>query len=248
MVATGGPFERHGPDRTHVSGNASGGRRGGQARARARPPAAASASADVEVRPPLRRSTMGAWPQPPTTYGERTKPAPDTAPVRRSISTRSSIALADLTPNNVGQLRKLNAQLFPIAYSEQVYQQVLDEDVRPLCKLGLFNDIPVSNVCCRVEEGKDVAHAKIYIMTLGVLPAYRRLGIATALLQQVLNSAPPGGRFDGQRVETVYLHVHTGNAPARAFYEHFGFQVTGTVPNYYQKLDPPSAWVLEKRA
>ncbi|WFD04457.1 N-terminal methionine N(alpha)-acetyltransferase NatE [Malassezia obtusa] len=191
---------------------------------------------------------MAAWAEPPTAYGERAKPAADAAPVRRAVTSRSAIALTDLTPNNLGQLRMLNAQLFPIAYSENVYTQVLDEDVRPLCKLGLYNDITVGNVCCRVDDGKDVAHCRVYIMTLGVLPAYRHLGIASALLQQVLEHAAPGTKFNGRTVEVVSLHVHTANTAARAFYERFGFEAVHTEPEYYKKLEPRSAWVLEKRA
>ncbi|KAI3618378.1 hypothetical protein CBS9595_002741 [Malassezia furfur] len=192
---------------------------------------------------------MAARTTPPATYAARVQPGADAAPVRRAVAQRNAIALTDLTPNNLGQLRMLNAKLFPIAYSEQVYRDVLAEEVRPVCKLGLYNDIPVANVCCRVDEGKDVAHCKVYIMTLGVLPAYRHLGLGTAMLRQVLEHAPPGGKYDdGRRVEAVYLHVHMGNEAAKQFYEQFGFQVTETVPDYYKKLEPRTAWLLEKRA
>ena len=65
------------------------------------------------------------------------------------------MAIADITRNNINQVRKLNEALLPVPYSLSVYDNVLDEDTNQICKLGLFNDIPVGNICCRLEEGKD---------------------------------------------------------------------------------------------
>ncbi|PKI84259.1 hypothetical protein MVES_001422 [Malassezia vespertilionis] len=130
-------------------------------------------------------------------YAERSKPQ-GSASVRSHIAERANISMADITPNNVGQLHMLNAKLFPIVYVKELYK-VQGEDVKPLCKLGLFNDIPVGDICCTLEDGPDETTWKIYIMTLGVLPSYRRLGIATALLNHVLENAPVGGMFAGRR-------------------------------------------------
>lgn len=38
-----------------------------------------------------------------------------------------------------------------------------------------FNDVVVGGVCCRFEQEEE--HRKLYIMTLGCLAAYRRLGV-----------------------------------------------------------------------
>lgn len=46
------------------------------------------------------------------------------------------IDLADLTRNNIGQLRKLNSALFPVRFSERWYKDVLEEDVKQVCKYG----------------------------------------------------------------------------------------------------------------
>ncbi|CAG8660666.1 15614_t:CDS:1, partial [Acaulospora morrowiae] len=39
-------------------------------------------------------------------------------------SKRYRIALGDVTPNNLGQLKRLNSVLFPVNYSERFYKDV----------------------------------------------------------------------------------------------------------------------------
>lgn len=107
------------------------------------------------------------------------------------------IDIANLTQNNIGQLRKLNSVLFPVRFGEKWYKDVLKEDVKEICKYALFNDIPVGNICCRFE--KSIANddtVNVHIMTLGCLAPYRRMGIATTLLEYVLDHAAPGKKVD----------------------------------------------------
>ncbi|WFD27753.1 N-terminal methionine N(alpha)-acetyltransferase NatE [Malassezia nana] len=183
---------------------------------------------------------------PPASYEARVKT--DThAPVRRAITARSVVSIADITRNNINQVRKLNEVLLPVTYSQDVYDKVLEEDTNPICKLGLFNDIPVGTICCRLEEGSDKTTWKVYIMTLAVLPTYRCLGVASALLQHILDVAGPSKTFAGRKIECVYLHVQTTNVVARMLYEKFGFELVETLDHYYQSISPASAWVLCKK-
>lgn len=49
----------------------------------------------------------------------------------------------------------------------------------------------MANIICRFEPATEES-TKLYIMTLGVLAPYRRLGLATKLLQNALEQAGPG--------------------------------------------------------
>ena len=46
--------------------------------------------------------------------------------------------------------------------------------------VAYFNDVVVGGVCCRIETENDIR--KLYIMTLGCLAPYRRLGIGECVL------------------------------------------------------------------
>ena len=74
-----------------------------------------------------------------------------------------------------------------------------------------------------------------WIATIGVLPEYRRQGIAAALLQAC----------EGELGElTIRLSVREGNKPAICLYEQFGYRRVGLWPAYYQ--DGANAIILEK--
>jgi [ribosomal protein S18]-alanine N-acetyltransferase len=65
-----------------------------------------------------------------------------------------------------------------------------------------------------------------HLMNIAVDPALRRRGVATALLEQMLERAGPD--------ESYTLEVRPSNAVAIALYERFGFRPAGTRRRYYQ--------------
>lgn len=70
-------------------------------------------------------------------------------------------------------------------------------------------------MCCRVEPANTSGtHDRLYIMTLGVLAAWRRHGVGKQLLLRVMSNL---ARYPS--VGEVYLHVQTSNQEAVKFYE-----------------------------
>ncbi len=65
------------------------------------------------------------------------------------------------------------------------------------------------------------------ILTLGVLPEFRRAGIASRLLGAVLSKAHE------VPVNRIFLEVSENNYAARSFYHRHDFAQTGIRPHYY---------------
>uniref|UniRef100_U5EWV7 N-terminal methionine N(alpha)-acetyltransferase NatE n=1 Tax=Corethrella appendiculata TaxID=1370023 RepID=U5EWV7_9DIPT len=151
--------------------------------------------------------------------------------------TRASIELGDVTHHNLKQLKKINTVVFPVFYNDKFYLEVLDSG--ELTKLAYYNDIVVGGVCSRIDSSEN--KRRLYIMTLGCLYPYRRLGIGTKMVQHILNYVERDGNFD-----SIFLHVQVNNEGAIEFYKKFGFEIVETKQQYYKRIEPADAHVLQK--
>ena len=81
---------------------------------------------------------------------------------------------------------------------------------------------------------------QMQINNIAIHPDYRRMGIAEAVLQQVLSEIRMGG------TKYVTLEVRPSNIAARTLYNKLGFDILGIKENYYH--DPPEpALVMAKK-
>ena len=80
-------------------------------------------------------------------------------------------------------------------------------------------------------------------MIMNVLAAYRRRGVASALLNHVIKEATKD-----ERVTELLLHVQTSNVEAKDFYLANGFkEEVGIVEDYYKRIEPTSAFLLKRK-
>lgn len=90
-----------------------------------------------------------------------------------------------------------------------------------------------------VEDGKEAVAMLVYrtafdqaeILTIAVLPSYRKQGVAGKLVEDMLEKCKNLG------VEKLFLEVEVGNNPAIKLYETYGFQHINRRKLYYQQLD-----------
>ena len=83
--------------------------------------------------------------------------------------------------------------------------------------------------------------AEAEILTLGVLPEFRRRGIARSLLAWVT------GRLCGAGCQRLLLEVAEDNMAARALYGKLGFAQIGHRPSYYRRPAGAAAAVVLAR-
>ena len=69
------------------------------------------------------------------------------------------------------------------------------------------------------------------IITIGVNPEKRRLGIASAMIGIIEKT------IKSQGVKKIFLEVASTNEPAQKLYENCGFKVVGLRPKYYDGVD-----------
>ena len=178
---------------------------------------------------------------------EEVPPAPQRVryqwgPVSNEKKRKLDVTFGDIHAQNIGQLRKLNEHAFPLTYADKFYAEIptLSKD---FTQFAYFGGFVVGAICGRVEplqfQGK--VKKKLYIMTIGVLVAYRERGIGRMLLNYLLDNAAKQ-----PDIAFVYLHVQTSNEGALEFYRKNGFQNLGMIPKYYKRIEPPDCFVLCK--
>lgn len=80
------------------------------------------------------------------------------------------------------------------------------------------------------------------ILTLGVLPKFRRRGIARQLLSWVID------RLGGGACQRLLLEVAEDNVAARALYGKLDFEQVGRRPSYYRRSAGAKAAIVLARA
>ncbi|MFN3804103.1 MAG: ribosomal protein S18-alanine N-acetyltransferase [Pyrobaculum sp.] len=136
---------------------------------------------------------------------------------------------------------KINKAVLPENYPTWFFVEHFEQYPKAFIVAEIENKI-VGYVMSRVEYGwGNLARGKPvrkgHVVSVGVLPEARRLGIATAMLSRSMKAMKT---YYGA-VE-VYLEVRVSNTPAISLYEKLGYRVVGRVPRYYS--DGEDAYIM----
>lgn len=162
---------------------------------------------------------------------------PCTPPVEKK---QLKVRFGDLTKDNIGQLKRLNLVTFPVRYNQKFYDALIAQTDANLIQLAFHSDVIVGAIACRYEgTGND---RSLYIMTLGVLEAYRGYTIGSRLVKKVIEYAK------GQpTIFRMFLHVQVNNDKAIEFYKKFDFEITDKIEGYYRQITPSDGYVVARR-
>ncbi|XP_013069605.1 N-alpha-acetyltransferase 60-like [Biomphalaria glabrata] len=160
-----------------------------------------------------------------------------------SLSVQQEVQLRFLGPSDVTEVKKLCREWFPIEYPDSWYEEITSNSrfyslaaTHHARIVGLVVAELKPQAKLNKEDGDLLASyypptAQVaYILSLGVVGDFRRIGIASLLLDSLLSYLTSKDRHD---CKAVYLHVLSTNTVALRFYERRRFRRHLFLPYYY---------------
>jgi len=152
-------------------------------------------------------------------------------------------ALRQFVPDDVPQVIEINRICLPENYNSTFFL-----DIHRNCP-GAFvvaevDGKVVGYIMCRLEHGLSEIRRfnlvkKGHIVSVAVLPEYRRVGIGNALVTEALKA------LSNHKAVECFLEVRVTNEPGINLYKKLGFTITRKVSHYY--FDGADAYVMSFR-
>ena len=194
------------------------------------------------------------------------RPSATAARLEFTLPHNPSITIAPVTSTHLPALARLTTNLLPIKYPPSFYTEVTEDPASAsatFSSVALFTSpsptpapnpaIPATEPATPIGWIRCSLHPlpvptpdlqpqnELYIKALLLHPAYRALGIATSLLNQILSNTAALIRF---QVVSISAHVWESNTEALEWYAKRGFERVEFVDGYYRRLRPGGAWLV----
>ena len=130
----------------------------------------------------------------------------------------SALTLVRVEQHNVSRLQVLLAGVLPVGYPDSFYKSIVKGKV---CAVLAQEGDRVTGGMAWNTEGDH-----IHLLALGVIGQCRRRGVASRLLEHLLQ----------QEHLPVFLYVQTENSDAIEFYRAKGFHSVAPLENYYRRV------------
>jgi ribosomal-protein-alanine N-acetyltransferase len=134
------------------------------------------------------------------------------------------VSVSPATQADAGLMAALHAVCFDRPWDETAMAQFI-AGPGTLCLIGFAGDgAPAPTGLLIARRAADEAE----LLTLGVIPSGRRLGVASALLTEAI------GQLCASGARTLFLEVADGNDGALYLYRSLGAVPVGRRPSYYE--------------
>jgi ribosomal-protein-alanine N-acetyltransferase len=150
------------------------------------------------------------------------------------------LRLTGVTFAHCGLLARLHGLCFEEAWNSATVAQVL-RLTGAFGLLATFPERPLGASAPNPDAQTPVGFALVAgtldereLLSLGVVPAYRRRGVAGGLIEAVFE------RVRAEGVIRLYLEVAEDNDDARRLYKACGFEAVGRRPGYYARSNGPA--------
>lgn len=132
------------------------------------------------------------------------------------------LQIRNMTAEDISAVHEIEVASFSVPWSREILEESFESENNKFL-VAIF-------------DGKLAGYINLWyvldeatVANIAVAGAFRKQGIAAALMENALNEAEENG------MSAVTLEVRVSNEPAIRLYEKFGFESVGLRPDYYEK-------------
>lgn len=144
---------------------------------------------------------------------------------------QQTFKLRKFNPNDLERVTYINRVCLPENYSDYFFVDLHRRFPETFIVAEENGDV-VGYIMCRIETGLSGFGfrgliKKAHIVSVAVLPPYRRKGIGEALVTKAIEN------MQSYKAKQSFLEVRVTNTAAVNLYRKLGFQITRTIRSYY---------------
>jgi len=146
--------------------------------------------------------------------------------------------LRKFKPEDLNQVIYINQTCLPENYSTYFFMELYRNFPETFIVAEEDGKV-IGYIMCRIESGFSGFSfvKKGHVISIAVLPDYRRRGVGEALLKEALQAM-----VTHYSVKECYLEVRVSNTPAINLYRKLGFKIDGVIRRYY--ADGENAYLM----
>ncbi len=146
-------------------------------------------------------------------------------------------------PDDLSAVMEINRTCLPENYNSYFFMEVY-QNCPEAFLLATVGEKIVGYMMCRIEHGfSELSRLKMvkkaHLVSLAVVPEFRRMGIAQALVKEAIDAVTKRG------AKEFYLEVRVTNEPGIELYRQLGFSICRKVSYYYH--DGADAYVMSMK-